>query len=129
MGVDSDKLVFESGPGAAADGAHAIVVLTEWDGFKGYNYQEFYNTMQKPAFFRRPRHLEAWGFGGYRLRGTHHWQGSIQGWKVDAVAKLDGNGVAREISAVGRNLCMHASSSSDKRGAAGWRRSLVAVLP
>jgi len=48
--VDSDKLVFESGPGAAADGAHAIVVLTEWDEFKGYNYQEFYNTMQKPAF-------------------------------------------------------------------------------
>merc|ERR1711957_949404 len=50
MQVDSDKLVFESGPGAAADGAHAIVVLTEWDEFKAYNYQEFYNTMQKPAF-------------------------------------------------------------------------------
>merc|ERR1712085_230404 len=29
---------------------YAIVVLTEWDEFKGYNYQEFYNTMQKPAF-------------------------------------------------------------------------------
>merc|ERR1712194_986563 len=66
-------------------------------------------------YFRRPRYLEAWGFGGYRLRGTHHWQGSIQGWKVDAVAKLDGNGVACEVSAVGRNLWMHASSSSDKR--------------
>merc|ERR1711957_1044095 len=50
MQVDAEKLIFESDPVAAVEGAHAIVVLTEWDEFKAYNYQEFYNTMQKPAF-------------------------------------------------------------------------------
>jgi len=50
MPVDESKLVFESSPAAAVDGAHAIVVLTEWDEFKGYPYDEFYAKMMKPAF-------------------------------------------------------------------------------
>merc|ERR1712153_158850 len=50
MQVDAEKLIFESDPVAAVEGAHAIVVLTEWDEFKTYSYQEFYAKMQKPAF-------------------------------------------------------------------------------
>ena len=30
--------------------AHAIVVLTEWEEFKHYDYEAIYNTMVKPAF-------------------------------------------------------------------------------
>lgn len=35
---------------AAAEGAHAICVLTEWDAFKTYDYQAMYDNMVKPAF-------------------------------------------------------------------------------
>merc|ERR1712050_42898 len=31
------------------DGAHALVILTEWDEFKKYPYHEFYAQMMKPA--------------------------------------------------------------------------------
>merc|ERR1711897_38867 len=34
----------------AVDGAHALVVLTEWDEFKKYPYHEFHAAMMKPAF-------------------------------------------------------------------------------
>jgi UDPglucose 6-dehydrogenase len=30
--------------------AHAIAVLTEWDEFKGYDWQKIYDNMMKPAF-------------------------------------------------------------------------------
>jgi UDPglucose 6-dehydrogenase len=30
--------------------AHAIAVLTEWDEFKTYDWQQVYNNMIKPAF-------------------------------------------------------------------------------
>ncbi|MUV03630.1 nucleotide sugar dehydrogenase [Flavobacterium rakeshii] len=30
--------------------AHAIAVLTEWDEFKGYDWQKIYDNMKKPAF-------------------------------------------------------------------------------
>merc|ERR1711976_478991 len=36
-------------PQEAVDGAHALVVLTEWDEFKTYPYHEFYAKMTKPA--------------------------------------------------------------------------------
>ncbi|MDB4274129.1 UDP-glucose 6-dehydrogenase [Algibacter sp.] len=37
-------------PYKALEGAHAIAVLTEWDEFKTYDWQQIYNAMQKPAF-------------------------------------------------------------------------------
>jgi UDPglucose 6-dehydrogenase len=40
----------ESSPYTAAEGAHAVAVLTEWDEFKTYDWQRIYNSMQKPAF-------------------------------------------------------------------------------
>ncbi|CDF80645.1 UDP-glucose 6-dehydrogenase [Formosa agariphila KMM 3901] len=37
-------------PYEALNDAHAIAVLTEWDEFKGYDWQKIYDNMQKPAF-------------------------------------------------------------------------------
>lgn len=37
-------------PYEACKGAHAIAVLTEWDEFKGYDWQKIYDNMLKPAF-------------------------------------------------------------------------------
>jgi len=34
----------------ACNGAHAIAVMTEWDEFKGYDWQKIYDNMKKPAF-------------------------------------------------------------------------------
>jgi UDPglucose 6-dehydrogenase len=68
MQVDSDRLVFESSAETAADGAHAIVVLTEWDEFKTYDYRKLFAKMQKPAFvfdgrgILKHRELEEIGF-------------------------------------------------------------------
>merc|ERR1712117_412258 len=50
MPVDESRLTFAKTPEEAVDGAHALVVLTEWDEFKQYPYEEFYAKMMKPAF-------------------------------------------------------------------------------
>ncbi len=34
----------------ACKDSHALAVLTEWDEFKGLNYQKIYDSMMKPAF-------------------------------------------------------------------------------
>lgn len=34
----------------AAEGAHALAILTEWDEFKTLDYQKIYDKMMKPAF-------------------------------------------------------------------------------
>merc|ERR1712048_1224077 len=57
MNVKDDKLIFTRTAQEAADGAHAIVVLTEWDEFKRYNYKEFYEKMLKPAFLFDGRNM------------------------------------------------------------------------
>lgn len=57
MKVDSDRLIFEESPEAAVNGAHAIVILTEWDAFKTYNYKQLYGNMMKPAFLFDGRNL------------------------------------------------------------------------
>lgn len=41
--------VFEN-PYEACKNAHAIAVLTEWDEFKDYDWQQIYDNMKKPAF-------------------------------------------------------------------------------
>merc|ERR1712137_75919 len=50
MDVDPNRLTFTSTPEEAVDGAHALVILTEWDEFKTLPYREFYAKMMKPAF-------------------------------------------------------------------------------
>ncbi|WP_224490199.1 nucleotide sugar dehydrogenase [Robertkochia flava] len=37
-------------PLEAANGAHAIAILTEWDEFKSFDWQNIYDLMLKPAF-------------------------------------------------------------------------------
>eukprot|EP00092_Neocalanus_flemingeri_P032518 GFUD01035367.1.p1 GENE.GFUD01035367.1~~GFUD01035367.1.p1 ORF type:complete len:479 (+),score=140.93 GFUD01035367.1:125-1561(+) len=39
-----------SDPYTAAQGAHAVVVCTEWDEFLGLDYKKIYKSMSKPAF-------------------------------------------------------------------------------
>merc|ERR1712037_1064396 len=51
MQVDESRLIFAKSAQEAVDGAHALVVLTEWDEFKRYDYREFYATMMKPASY------------------------------------------------------------------------------
>jgi UDPglucose 6-dehydrogenase len=41
----------------ACKGAHAIAVLTEWDEFTTYDWQQIYDGMQKPAFVFDGRNL------------------------------------------------------------------------
>jgi UDPglucose 6-dehydrogenase len=44
-------------PYEACRNAHAIAVLTEWDEFKSYDWQQIYDNMQKPAFVFDGRNL------------------------------------------------------------------------
>ena len=47
----------ENDPYAAMQSAHAIVVLTEWDEFKSYDWKGIYKDMQKPAFIFDGRNI------------------------------------------------------------------------
>ncbi|WP_299534731.1 nucleotide sugar dehydrogenase [Ulvibacterium sp.] len=44
-------------PYEASKDAHAIVILTEWDEFKGYDWQGIFDNMLKPAFVFDGRRL------------------------------------------------------------------------
>jgi UDPglucose 6-dehydrogenase len=57
MQVKHEKFIFTKTAEEAADGAHAIVMLTEWDEFKRYNYMNFYDKMLKPAFLFDGRNM------------------------------------------------------------------------
>lgn len=55
--VKQSNFIFEKSADDAVDGAHAIVILTEWDEFKKYDYAKFYSKMMKPAFVFDGRNL------------------------------------------------------------------------
>lgn len=55
--VDDELFRFTSEPEEAVDGAHAIVVLTEWDVFKTFPYRQYYDKMLKPAFLFDGRNM------------------------------------------------------------------------
>mmetsp|Transcript_31793 Transcript_31793/g.95181 ORF Transcript_31793/g.95181 Transcript_31793/m.95181 type:complete len:476 (-) Transcript_31793:158-1585(-) len=42
---------------SAADGAHSLAVLTEWDEFKELDYEKIYASMAKPAFIFDGRNI------------------------------------------------------------------------
>jgi len=46
-----DRVQYESDPYAAAEGAHAIALMTEWDCYATLDYQRIYDRMMKPASF------------------------------------------------------------------------------
>ena len=71
-----DQLVtIYSDPYEAAKGSHALVILTEWDEFKDYDYKRIYAHMVKPAFL----------FDGRLL--LDHEQLMKIGFEVDVIGK------------------------------------------
>ena len=49
--------VYFDNPYEACKEAHAVAILTEWDEFIDYNWQQIYNSMKKPAFVFDGRNL------------------------------------------------------------------------
>jgi UDPglucose 6-dehydrogenase len=48
---------YETDPYQAAQGAHAIAILTEWTEFRDLDYKRIFSSMQKPAFVFDGRNL------------------------------------------------------------------------
>merc|ERR1719400_2471698 len=87
MEVNENRLIFTRTPEEAVDGAHALVILTEWDEFKKYPYHEFYAHMLKPAFL----------FDGRGI--LNHSQLEDVGFEVHAIGKGRGpDGKLRVLS-------------------------------
>jgi UDPglucose 6-dehydrogenase len=57
LGQDATKVVFEPDPYAAAHGAHAIALLTEWQQFAELDYQVIFEAMAQPAFIFDGRNI------------------------------------------------------------------------
>jgi UDPglucose 6-dehydrogenase len=53
----ASKFQFTTSPLEAVRGSHAIVVLTDWNEFKSYDYQAFKQLMEEPAFIFDGRNL------------------------------------------------------------------------
>jgi UDPglucose 6-dehydrogenase len=72
-GKDDPRLTVAKTAYEAADGAHAIAVVTEWDEFKKLDYGKMLAAMHKPAFIFDGRNildlakLEAMGFRTYGI--------------------------------------------------------------
>lgn len=79
VGVPRDlmdqHLEWTDDPCAAADQAHGLAILTEWDEFKSFDWQRIYDNMFKPAFLFDGRNL----LDHAALRGI--------GFKVSAIGK------------------------------------------
>jgi UDPglucose 6-dehydrogenase len=54
---DDDSITVCADAYEAAEGAHAILILTEWDEFKALDYQKIYAGMQLPAFLFDGRNI------------------------------------------------------------------------
>ena len=71
--ADNPRLTVAKTAYEAADGAHAIAVVTEWDEFKKLDYAKMLGAMHKPAFIFDGRNildlakLEALGFRTYGI--------------------------------------------------------------
>lgn len=52
-----ESVVTSTDPYEAADGSHAIAILTEWDAFKTLDYERIYKSMAKPAFIFDGRNI------------------------------------------------------------------------
>ncbi|EPB77495.1 nucleotide sugar dehydrogenase [Ancylostoma ceylanicum] len=71
--IVSKLVTVHSDPYTAADGAHAIVILTEWDEFKTLDYERIYKSMQHPAsifdgrLILDQRQLRSYGFRTFAI--------------------------------------------------------------
>ena len=52
-----ENVTFEADPYKAAEGAHAIAILTEWDLYKDLDYEKIFKTMVQPAFIFDGRNI------------------------------------------------------------------------
>jgi len=52
-----ENIVYEPDPYKAAQGAHAIAILTEWDMYKTLDYKRIYDSMETPAFIFDGRNI------------------------------------------------------------------------
>ena len=57
LGELAERVTFERDPYAAANGAHAIAILTEWAQYTQLDYEKIYASMVKPAFLFDGRNL------------------------------------------------------------------------
>ena len=57
LGDLAKRITFEPDPYAAANGAHAIAVVTEWSQFAQLDYEKIHGSMVKPAFIFDGRNL------------------------------------------------------------------------
>ena len=57
LGEAAKRVTFEPDPIAAAKGAHAIAVLTDWLNFTRLDYEQIYRSMVKPAFIFDGRNI------------------------------------------------------------------------
>ena len=81
------RLTIHDDPYAAVKDAHAVLVLTEWDEFTGYDWKRIHDTMQKPAFLFDGRNIlgrkamEDIGFCVYQVgKGTPDDAASLEPW-------------------------------------------------
>jgi UDPglucose 6-dehydrogenase len=52
-----DRVVFEPDPYRAAEGAHALAILTEWKQYQQLDYARIFRVMEKPAFIFDGRNI------------------------------------------------------------------------
>ena len=55
--LNTRMLNVEESPYDASKNSHAIAILTEWDEFKGYDWEKIYASMNKPAFIFDGRNI------------------------------------------------------------------------
>ena len=73
LAEDDARVTFATTAEAAAEGAHALLVLTEWDAFKTLDFESIYQKMLKPAWVFDGRNildrarLESIGFKVYSI--------------------------------------------------------------
>ena len=56
-GVENERLVVAKSAYEAAEGAHAIALVTEWDEFKSLDYARIFQKMHQPAFLFDGRNI------------------------------------------------------------------------
>jgi UDPglucose 6-dehydrogenase len=57
LGAAAEQVIFEPDPYTAAQGAHAIAILTEWNQFAELDYQAIHQSMVQPAFIFDGRNI------------------------------------------------------------------------
>lgn len=53
----ADEIEFQEDPYAAAEGSHAVAILTDWKEYKELDYKRIYDSMAKPAFLFDGRNM------------------------------------------------------------------------